>query len=120
MDYQKRNDILGVDTSGDYTPIPEMSLDTLKQLEAAALLDPEETQNDSPSIREFMEFMRIHPGVTAHGYTIGGNRTDARVSIEGLHYSGVMTLEFAAEVANRFHFADEFEISVNGFRIWWD
>ena len=118
--YQKRDEILGLDTSGDHTHLDSISLDTLHKLVREGLLDPEGTQNDSPTVREFMEFMETYPQVVANGYAIGAGRTDARISIEGLRSSGPMTLDLAIAVGDSFHKADEFQISGEGFRVCWD
>ena len=46
--------------------------------------DLEETQNDSPTIQEFIKFMKTYKGYTAHGYVVIDTRDDYRVSVEGI------------------------------------
>ena len=61
-----------------------MMVDTLKTLIDQNFADPEECQNDSPTISEFYDFMERYPEYTAHGYTVSDTRDDYRVSIEGV------------------------------------
>lgn len=61
----------------------------IESLLVAGLIDPEETQNDSPTTVEFLDFMnnmKEKYGVTvfAHGYTVEWSRDDTRVTLEGL------------------------------------
>ena len=56
----------------------------LENLVTEDFADPEETQNDSPTIREFIEFMKKYAGYTAHGYVVIDTRDDYRVSVEGI------------------------------------
>jgi len=119
-DYTVRSNVLGVDTSGDYTTIDRFTLDQLRTLLKAGLLDPEEQQNEAPTIRELMEFMEKWPGVYAHGYTIGGERDDARVSLEGLACAEVdVTQDLLRAFVMLCRGADELDIE-GDLRAWWD
>lgn len=61
-----------------------LSFDKLKKLVEEKFADPDEVVNESPTIAEYISFMKSHQNFTAHGYCVGTNRDDYRVSIEGL------------------------------------
>jgi hypothetical protein len=42
-----------------------------------------QTQNDSPSMAEFADLGKRYPAMRFHGYIIGPERNDERISIEG-------------------------------------
>lgn len=116
----ERSRIIGQDTSGDYVRVGFYKIRMLKALQAAGFLDPEERQNDSPTIAEFMAFMEEHPAVYAHGYTIGGTRDDGRVSVEGLACSAdAVTIELLRDFVGLCRYADELDVKDN-LRSWWD
>ena len=96
----------------------------LEALLDAGFLDPEETQNGSPTVREMMSFVR-HCDVPTdwefEGYAISPERDDYRVTIEGLYYNGTnLTLDELLAFTNEFHWADEFEVAYDYARAWWD
>lgn len=95
-------------------------IDKLKELLKKKLINPDLTQNGSPTIEAFMDFMEKHPDVLAHGYVIVPSRDDHRVSLEGVEYKGEATKELIYAFAEAFRYADEFEISKNGLHCWWD
>jgi hypothetical protein len=65
-----------------------LPIEKAEQLLAERFLDPDEGQEFSPPALVFLDFMRRFPGVTAHGYLIGPDREDYRVTIEGVAYQG--------------------------------
>ena len=72
---------------GSYTQrFKGMSITAAEALIAHGFLDPEETQNDSPTVREFIDFAKEHldANFTFHGYVVGPERNDCRVSFEGI------------------------------------
>ena len=83
--------------------------------------DPNETQNYSPCIYEFLMFMKKHPMFMAHGYTVSPYRDDYRVTIEGVRYDGdVMDLdkETIVDFVELARGADELDIRCP--YCWWD
>ena len=97
-----------------------LTLAALEELVARNFIDLEEQQNDAPTVREILEFMRKHPTFTAHGYAIDKSRDDYRVSIEG-----VMATDFSVEkdlfaFIELFRFADEFDVSPEQLYCWFD
>ena len=97
-----------------------VTLEQLQALQEQGFLDPEECQNDSPSIAEFMEYMKSHEGFTAHGYAISADREDYRVSIEGLQKLGDVTREDLIDFVNAFRWADELTCKDDELFCWYD
>jgi len=84
--------------------------------------DPEDCQNDSPSIKEFYEFAKkySHLSIGFHGYVVSPERDDYRVSIEGLEYMGHLTTELAVDFTNLCRDADDFSVDTQqGFLYCW-
>jgi len=74
-------------------------------------LDPEDAQNDAPSAGEFLEFMQKHPGSMAHGYAVNLDRTDYRISIEGISVaSKYVTHQCVVDFVEMCRHADSFTI----------
>lgn len=98
------------------------TLEVLEKLLAAGLIELEGAQNSSPTVAEFMEVMREHPSLRAHGYIVSEERSDARTSIEGLE-GYVSYKDFPSVQASLGH-ADEFNIEDDGagYQVyaWWD
>lgn len=104
---------------GNYQSYNGLDVDTLKILIDEKFADPDETQNDSPSIQEFYDFLVEHPEFTAHGYLIGLKRSDYRVSIEGLEGKPNDSESYTDFILfNRL--ADEFDVDMDYCRSWWD
>ena len=97
--------------------VDSLTLTHLRELEAGGYLSPGETQNDSPTVREFMEWMEAHPHPTlvAHGYLASRERGDCRISIEGLAHDSP---DDAYALAFVLRFRDANEVDRN--RVWWD
>ena len=105
--------------SGGIRRFRNLSLEKLESLVNSGFADPDETQNYSPSIREFIEFMVENDGYLVDGYVVSGDRDDYRVSVDAIH-RGDMDIETKEELANFVDFArhaDEF--NPNGYA-WWD
>jgi hypothetical protein len=113
----KMCDILGISNALDrrYTYVSIITLDELNVLNDLGLLDLEQSQNDSPTIGEFMEFMEAHDNVEAHGYVIT-NREDARLSIEGLRLPDETDKQTIIEFLLFCKNADE----LSEYYSWWD
>lgn len=116
---EKRNRILGFETKKDTFGV-RFTLEQLLALQKAKLLDMEQTQNDSPSVETFVNFMVAHPGVKGHGYVIGVDRDDCRVSLEGLEFTGKVTIPLIRDFVKLCHGADELTVDEYSIRSWWD
>lgn len=100
-------------------------LSKLIELEEAKLIDMEDAQNESPTVRQFMDMLKKHPTLTAHGYIVSEGREDARTSIEGVE--GVLTADEVAELSPILGKADEYNAIPDEkhgthykVRAWWD
>lgn len=121
-DDKRRCEILGINPTyrGGYCGFQKMNLNQLNMLLEEKFIDPEECQNESPSTMGFKEFMEKYPDVTAHGYIIGLDRSDYRVTIEGLEYVGDTTKEMLFDFMDMFRHADEFSCSESCLYCWYD
>ncbi len=89
--------------------------------------DPyEDRQNDSPTVREFLELADRYgqDRIRFIGYTISPPRSDYRVSIEGF-IGRRLTPDEGFELTNLYHNADVMDIEPDGeglhrVRFWWD
>ena len=119
---KQRNVILGwdADLNPDHGTITNLRLDTLEALVKAGFLDPEDAQNASPTADEFMGFMEQYPAITAHGYVIGADREDARVTIEGIACDAeAVTADMRDAFIEFARSADEFQYKTDLYA-WWD
>ena len=106
--------------SGGMCRFENLSLEKLKQLVDLNFISLEERQNDSPSVREFIEFMEKYSGYTVMGYAISADRRDYRVSLEGIEKNNyVDSGEEISEFINLFGDADDFDTG-HGMYAWFD
>lgn len=115
---------------GDGTPLTRhfegLSLNTAEVLIKQGFLDPEETQNESPKVAEFIEFAKEHPdgNFTFHGYVVGPEREDCRVSFEGIESdSDNISVETVIDFTKMFcstYSADNIVIDPNQLYCWYD
>lgn len=61
-----------------------LSLDTLKTLLEKNFIEPDESQNGSPTTEQILNFLERYPDYTAHGYTVNPERGDYRITLEGV------------------------------------
>ena len=85
--------------------------------------DYEDAQNDSPTVREFLEMEKTLPTITFIGYIIHKPRDDYRVSVEGFNATNLQA-ETAIELLKELY-ADERDCDKNedgtyNVRFWWD
>lgn len=89
-----------------------LDVDTLKILLDQNFIDPEETQNESPTVFEIYSFMEDYPSYTAHGYTVVDSQEDYRVSLEGVEKGEpAYSIEELKDYMSLFRGADEFDES---------
>lgn len=120
-DDKRRQEILGLDIGSKYDCHRfETIIERLQVLDDEGFLDHEDAQNCAPTVGEFLEFLRENPQFKALCYIITPNRSDYRLAIEGLTYSGKTTKQMLSAFSNFAHGADEFEASENSLYAWWD
>lgn len=110
-----------------------LSPELLEKLVEEGYADPEERQNDSPTIQEWLDFIEENPAllnkISFHGYIVHKDRTDRRISIEGIQSSYILesvmndvTLTEKEIEAIKFfcNSADELSITSNKVWVWYD
>ena len=116
-DIKKRDKIL----FGNYNPddymggikhFDNVTVETLNKLIDEEFLDGDGTQNYSPTVDEFIEFMEKYPNWTAFGYAVSNHRGDYRITVTGIERNEGMTqidkeLEDFVDLARH---AEEFDI----------
>ena len=136
-DYKTRNQIIR-DNSASFDTTSIGGIKQFKRLKPMALIklvdqgfaDPEDYQNESPTIKEFLEFAQNHPELkpTFSGYAVDVSRKDYRVSIDQIVLenpfidtrNGLMDLIELVKNAD-----DTYDYSANengdtAVGIWWD
>lgn len=129
LDYKRRDELI----FGDACPPEEqwaggirrfsISPSTLKQLLEERFINPEDSQNDSPTAREFSEFFQFVSDPEewrANGYAVSHDREDYRVSIEGCESNCNLSSDDLIAFTKLFRSADEFELEPNRAYCWFD
>ena len=83
--------------------------ETIKKLIDLKFLDPEETQNSSPSTREMVEFAEKWGNYYFDGYVVSKRRTDYRVNLDTISKFISVDQEEVIAFTKKFRFADEFD-----------
>lgn len=97
-----------------------MTAEMGRQLITEGLMDPESSQNYSPTNEEFVQFMEANHEFVAHGYVVSPERSDARVSIEGVRSGVYPDRDSILRFVEMFRSADEFDIDDDGMYCWFD
>lgn len=96
-----------------------LDAETLEKMIELGFADPEDKQNEAPTIAEFLEWMKENPSYKAHGYVVTIKRDDYRLSVEGVDGCG-KDLEEIQRFREMFQDADEFDIYRDYQRAWYD
>jgi len=105
---------------GGIARFENLSLSQLKELIDNNFIDLEDCQNSSPSVGEFYEFMKSNPKFTAHGYAVSHERSDYRVSIEGVSCNKPYTKKELADFVHLCRRVDDLVIEDKKLYSWWD
>ena len=85
-----------------------MHPETARKLMELGYLDPEETQNCSPEAEYMVAFCEeMGDGWYLHGYVVSPERSDCRITFEGIESYENLTAEEALKFAKAFRYADE-------------
>lgn len=117
--YLKR--AMGLDmgqTEGGIVHFESMGLNVAKHCLKNGWLNPEESQNDSPTVAQIIAFMERCPSFSAHGYVVAATRKDARISFEGVQAFKKPTRKELDDFILLFRGADDF--SLNPPFAWFD
>jgi len=124
MDYKLRdsmlNDIYGDREGGksyDIYRFDNLTAEVLQELVDLKFADPDDYQNNSPTIGEILEFLKENSGFTAQGYAVTAERDDYRISIDGIDGSSKEDCQIQNFI-DIFRKADEFQIG-DGFQYAW-
>lgn len=100
----------------------KLSLSALRKLFVREYIDPDDSQNGSPTASEYLGFMEDHsdPSWTVHGYVVSPKRGDCRVTIEGCEKDGAPTIDEIIDFVRMFRDANEFEVKKTGLYCWYD
>ena len=107
---------------GDCKRFERLSLNRAKVLVSLGLLDLDGRQNDSPEVRDMLDFVENHgDGWYLHGYVTSPTREDCRVTLEGVGYSGgPLSIDDLFDFLKAFSDADKFEVEKTLAWCWYD
>ena len=105
----------------NYSHFDSMTPETARKLMNMGYADPEDSQNGAPTFEEMTVFCEKHPGFKLHGYVIGGDRDDARVTAEGVQGTA-QNLEDMLDFIETFRCADDCDTNreTRGCYCWYD
>lgn len=63
----------------------EIDIKILETLLVQKYINPSDSQNASPTAKEFFQFMCEYPSVKSYGYAVSPERDDYRITIEGIY-----------------------------------
>ena len=98
-----------------------LSILDLEELIKNNFIDLEDSQNDSPTAKEFYEFIKNN-GFTGsfHGYAVDKSRSDYRVTIEGIEVDSEIERDTLIQFSNLCRHADEFVCEAAYLYCWYD
>lgn len=99
-----------------------LTIDQIDQLDELGIIDHNECQNDSPSIGEIIEFIQgmNSDGWYVHGYCVCAERSDFRITFEGVGKKTAPTMKEMIKFVKMFRDADDFEMDEDGMYCWYD
>lgn len=104
---------------GGIRQFENITVDDLQKLIDNRFIDPKDRQNDSPSVRQMLNYGKKHENVTFNGYSVSPKRGDCRVSIDAIHQEFVNDND-SVDFSNNFGYADEFTVNKKNGRAWFD
>jgi hypothetical protein len=126
-DCRRRDSVLQIDVDwededqhGGIVDFDCIDIEQLAKLLDERFINPDERQNQSPSVVQFFHFMTMHSAARAFGYAVSPLREDYGLVIEGLLVApDDNTPEIAAAFEEFCSQADILEVGVT-LRSWWD
>lgn len=93
----------------------------LEKLIKNNFIDLDDSQNDSPTAKEFYDFVKNN-GFTGsfHGYVVNKDRSDYRVTIEGIDINSEIEKDALIQFSNLCRHADEFICTATNLYCWYD
>ncbi len=112
------------ETYGGVKNFTNLSVEKLQQLIAQRFADPAAGHNNSPTIREFLEFGQQQAAkgfnFSFEGYAVSPDRGDYRVSIDGILFNGSCPHQLIVEFQEFVGDPDELDLDPYYLRAWWD
>ena len=96
-----------------------ISTETVQKLMELKFLDPEETQNDSPTAKEMLEFAEQWGEYTFDGYAVSLKRPDYRVNLTTISKESPSGMDELQAFIKKFRYADEFDTD-GSLYAWYD
>lgn len=101
------------------------SRETMQELLDKGFVDPNETQNESPRVKDFMDYTENFDNVTFGCYAVSPDRSDYRITIEEVNIEiPDDQCDHVAQAVETFRYADEFnfEHTFGSYILhaWWD
>ena len=97
-----------------------LKVETLKKLINEGFADLEDAQNESPTLKEFFDFLEKNPEFSAEGYAVSAEREDCRITITGVLYTGKVTESKKKAFLELCSDADELTVEDEYLRSWYD
>ena len=129
-DQKTRDKVIWGDVEPSYTGgicnFKVLTSDQLERLIEENFINLFERQNNSPSVEQFREFLKKHPDMVAHGYAVGLEREDYRVTIEGVCFAGKQAAsQQLMEDFEELCLGDKFgsgpdSMNIESLYCWWD
>jgi len=124
MNYEYRDKLLepyfDEGESGGLRYFTNLPLKILDELISHNFVEMEDWNSCDGVAELFLPFLRNNPEFTAHGYAVMPVREDARVTIEGVERSAILTMGEIIDFAMTFRGADDMELAPGYARCWYD
>ena len=90
-----------------------LTAEILQVLIDEGFADSDEGFNNAPTTGEFLTFVKLNPEFVMHGYVVSPERSDYRVTIEGVKGTIDLRSDAFVEFVKMFREADEFTVDSN-------
>lgn len=100
----------------------ELTLEQIDRLEDLDILNMDDAQNESPTTGEIVDFLREREsdGWYVHGYCISPERSDFRITFEGVGKKTPPSRRDLIDFTRMFRNADDFNVDDEGLYCWYD
>ena len=104
---------------GQIRQFKDVPVGTIAELVEKKHADPDDAQNNAPSIKELLDYAKEHKDTTFDGYAVGATRQDYRISIDTVNQKFNSKRDIS-DFINAFGNADELQTDEDYGRAWWD
>ena len=121
-DQKRRDEVMGLDYPkyiGGLEKFEDLKVEQLETLIKESFVDQTASYNSSPTVQAFLDFMKAHEDVWAHGFVITTTREDSRVVVEGLLFYGRPSDELKKEFELFCVGAPDLRIENDELFSWW-